>query len=155
MAVLCPLGMLPAGTCPWKGENRYREMHVDTNHKNCIVSSNSIRLSRNSVIIMNAYTEYFLCYAVTVTDPDKLYCVVQHACTAYNCMLTYQYRCEIYAENQYERISLTRLVAHSQHDFNTLTQMGNCLSLDRATVNCFTVTDGFYVNVTVLIPEPV
>jgi hypothetical protein len=155
LPVLCPLGMLPSGACPWKGENRYRKMHVDMNHTNFIVPSNFIRLPRNCVIIMNAYTEYFLCYAVTVTDPDKLYCVVQHACTSYNCMLAYQYRCEIYAENRYEKISVTRLVGHFQDDFNTLIQKGNYLSLDRAIVNSFTGNDGFHVNVTVLIPEPV
>jgi hypothetical protein len=154
LPVLCPLAMLPSGACSWKGENRYRKMHVDMNHKNCIVSSNVITLSHNCVTIMNAYTEYFLCYAVTVTDPDKLHCVVQHACTSYNCMLTYQYRCEIYAENRYEKISVTRLVGHFQDDFKTLTQMGNCLTLDRATVNRFTGNAGFHVNVAVLIPEP-
>jgi hypothetical protein len=154
LPVVCPLAMLPSGACPWKGESRYRKMHVEMNHMNYIASSNVIRLSHNCVTIMNAYTEYFLCYAVTVSDPDKLYCVVQHACTSYNCMLTYQYRCDIYAENRYEKISITRLVGHFQDDFNTLTQMGNCLSLDRETVNSFTGNDGFYVNVTVLIPEP-
>ncbi|PNF16917.1 hypothetical protein B7P43_G04211 [Cryptotermes secundus] len=153
--VLCPLGMLPSGACPWKGDNRYREMHVDTSHANYTVSTNFIRLSRNCVMLMNVYAEYFLCYAVAVTDPDRLYCVVQHACTSYNCMLTYQYRCDIYAENRYEKLSVTKLVAHFRDDFNTLTQKGNCLSLDRATVNSFTADNGFYVNVTILIPEQV
>jgi hypothetical protein len=155
LCVLCPLGMLPSGACPWKGENRYRTMHVDMNHMNCIVSSNFVILSHNNVIIMKAYAEYFLCYTVTVSHPDKFYCVVQHACTSYNCMLTYQYRCEIYAENQYEKISITRLVGHFQDDFNTLTRMGKCLILDRAIVESFTKTDGFYVHVTVLIPETI
>jgi hypothetical protein len=155
VSVLCPMGMLPSGACPWRGKNRYRQLHIVKNHTNYLVPSNFIKMPFNCVAIMNAYTEYFICYTVTCSVPGKLYCIVQHACTSCDCMLSYQYRCEIYAENRYEKICITRLVGHFKDDFNTLTQTGNCVSLDTAVVNSFTSNDEFYIHVTVLIPEPV
>jgi hypothetical protein len=153
--VLCPMGMLPTGACPWRGKNRYRQLHIVKNHTNYLVPSNFIKMTFNCVAIMNAYTEYFICYTVACSVTGKLYCIVQHACTSRDCMLSYQYRCEIYAENRYEKICITRLVGHFKDDFNTLTQTGNCVSLDSAIVSCFTSNDEFYIHVTVLIPEPV
>jgi hypothetical protein len=151
LPVLCPMGMLPAGPCPWRGEKRLRMAHVSTNHMNYLVPSNYIKMPSNYIAILNAYAEYFVCY--TVAESGNLHCIVQHACSAYNCLLTYQYRCEIYAENRYEKISITRLVGHLKDDFHTMSQSGRCVILDNAVVNCFASNDGLYIHITVLVPE--
>jgi hypothetical protein len=153
--VLCPLGMLPCGACPWKGDYRYRKKHIDMHHRSHLIASNLIMLGPNNSTIMNVYGEYFLCYTFVTNWPAKLYCIVQHACTSRDCMLTFQYTCAIFAENKYEKIYVTRLVGHFQDNFSTLTEKGNYVSLDSTVVKSFTNTKGFYVYFTVLIPEEV
>jgi hypothetical protein len=155
--VLCPMGKLPEAPCRWVGKRSWREMHVVMSHSmNLYYSNRYTTMSFKSAAILNAYTEYFLCYTIPRNDPNKLYCVVQHACQTHNCMLTYQYRCEIRAANGYEKITDTRLVGHFADNFTTLTKLGKCVRFDADVVYYFAAgNDELNVDFTILIPEPI
>ncbi|KDR11343.1 uncharacterized protein LOC110837182 isoform X2 [Zootermopsis nevadensis] len=153
--VLCPMAKLPHEPCLWKGIKRWRKGHIEMNHYMYLSTNNYVALTFNRVAILSVYTEYFLCYTVTKDDPKKLFCVAQHACQSHNCMLTYQYRCEIRAANGYEKITETRLVAHIADDFTTLNKLGKCVRFDAEVITYFVGTDELNVNFEISIPEPV
>jgi hypothetical protein len=152
---LCPMATLPSRPCSWAGSRSCRAQHIMMNHSINFSTSNYIALSSNKSAILNVYTEYFLCYTITCYKPKKLYCIAQHSCESRNCVLTYQYTCEIRAANGYEKISHTRLVGHFADDFGSLTKLGRCARFDNEVVNYFAGNSEPYVTFTISIPEPV
>ena len=145
---ICPMGKLPYDACQWRGEYYYRQEHIVRNHAAHLVYSNSITLPANRAVIMATHNEHFLCYTVTTHQPDKLYCVVQHARkpSRRKCVTSYQYRCEICTANRYEKIIETRLVGDIYDDFETLVKQGKCVRWDAEVVKHFVGNDAIDVS---------
>jgi hypothetical protein len=154
---ICPMGRLPYDACQWRGEYYYRQEHIVRYHAAQLVYSNRTTLPANRAIILTAYKEHFLCYTVTVKQPDKLYCVVQHAnkSSRRKCVTSYQYRCEISAANRYEKITETRLVGNNDDDFVTLVKQGRCVRWDAEVVKHFVGNDAIDVSFKISIAEKI
>ena len=154
---ICPMGRLPYDACQWQGEYYYRQNHIVHNHAAQLVYSNRIILPANRAVILTTYNEDFLCYTVTTHQPDKLYCVVQHACklSRRKCVTSYQYRCEISAANRYEKITETRLVGNINDDFEALVKQGKCVRWDAEVVRHFVGNDAIDVSFKISIAEQI
>ena len=154
---ICPMGKLPYDACQWRGEYYYRQEHIARNHAAQLVYSNRATLSANGAVILTAYNEHFLCYTLITHQPDKLYCVVQHArkLCGRKCVTSYQYRCEICAANRYEKITETRLVGDIYDDFETLVKQGKCVRWDAEVVKHFVGNDAIDVSFKISIAEQI
>lgn len=153
---ICPMGRLPYDACQWRGEYYYRQEHIVRNHAAHLVYSNRTTLPANRAVILKTDNEHFLCYTVTTHQPDKLYCVVQHArkLSRRKCV-TYQYRCEMCAANRYEKITETRLVGDIYDDFETLVKQGKCVRWDAEVVKHFVGNDAIDVSFKISIAEQI
>jgi hypothetical protein len=154
---ICPMGRLPYDACTWRGEYDYTPDHIRYQHAAQIVYCNFTLLPANRAILMSTYNEIFLCYTLTAHEPDKLYCVVQHAWNSSirTCLKLYQYRCEICAANRYEKITETRLVAGLDDDFETLVRRGKCVRWDAEVVRNFIGDDDINVSFKISIAEQI
>jgi hypothetical protein len=154
---ICPMGRLPYDACPWRGEFGNRHNHIRYEHAGQLIYSNFALLPANRAILMSFYNEIFLCYTVTAHHPDKLYCIVQHACKSsmQKCLMLYQYRCEICAANRYEKITETRLVGDLHDDFQTLVKQGKCVRWDAEVVKHLIGNDEINVSFKIAIAEQI
>ena len=154
---ICPMGKLPYNACQWRGEYYYTQDHILRNHAAQLVCSNRTTLPANMAVIMATHNEHFLCYTVTTHQPDKLYCVVQHArkLSRRKCATSYQYRCEICAANRYEKITETRLVGDIYDDFETFVKQGKCVRWDAEVVKHFVGNDAIDVTFKISIAEQI
>jgi hypothetical protein len=131
--LVCPMSMHTVFHCSWIGFLCDRPEHVATVHRDRLVKGTTVELGDESVAVVSAFSELFLCY--TVLERGVLYCIVRHACYYISCPSHFWYITQYSDGISGEVLMKNEVVATMFQTFSFLRDAGKCVSYKEHTSN--------------------